>query len=151
MNDTTTLPSAGVLKRLAAMVYDGLLLIAVSLAYGALALAIQVKLLGVAYGPGEKADLGLLGFAGWLVVVIGFYGYFWRRFGQTLGMKAWRLVLTDAQGQKPGWGHCALRCALACVSFALLGLGYFWLWIDRDRLTLHDRLSGTRVWQVPKS
>jgi uncharacterized RDD family membrane protein YckC len=36
------------------------------------------------------------------------------------------------------------------VSLAALGLGYFWIWIDRERLAWHDRWSGTRVVVVPK-
>lgn len=150
MNHPTDLPHAGVGKRLAALIYDSLLLVAISLAYGALALLVAVNLLGVEYAPGEKADLGPVGFVGWLAVLVGFYSFFWRRSGQTLGMKAWRLKLTDDHGRRPGWGRCVLRCALAFISFALLGLGYFWLWFDRDRLTAHDRWSGTRVWQIPK-
>ena len=153
MTHTTPLPSvqsAGLIKRLAAGVYDSLLLLAVSMAYGALALAFKVQILGMELAPGEKANLGIIGFCGWLAVMIAFYGVFWRRFGQTLGMKAWRLKLTDVNGNKPSWMHCILRCVLAMVSALCLGLGYWWLLFDPDRLTWHDRLSGTRVWQMPK-
>ena len=31
------------------------------------------------------------------------------------------------------------------VSLLLGGLGFWWAWIDPDRLTWHDRLSGTRM------
>ena len=144
------LPSAGVGKRLAALLYDSLLLMALAIAYGALVLAIKIRLLGITLAPGEKADMGLLGFMGLLFVLVGFYIFFWRRFGQTLGMKAWRLVLTDATGEKPTQSRCLLRCVLACVSLAFGGMGYFWRWLDKDQLTIHDRLSGTRVWQLPK-
>ena len=46
----------------------------------------------------------------------------------------------------------ATRCPPggACVSLAALGLGYFWIWIDRERLAWHDRWSGTRVVVLPK-
>jgi uncharacterized RDD family membrane protein YckC len=36
------------------------------------------------------------------------------------------------------------------VSVAALGLGYFWIWIDRDRLAWHGRWSGTKVVVLPK-
>ncbi|MDO3382682.1 RDD family protein [Gilvimarinus algae] len=143
-------PSAGLGKRLAAWVYDFFLLFAVSVAYGALVLAIKVGVLGEVLAEGEKASLGPLGFIGWLMVLIAFYCLFWRRFGQTLGMKAWRLKITDTQGEHPSIARGALRCVLATASMALLGLGYLWLWFDPEHLTLHDRLSGTRVWQLPK-
>lgn len=153
MSDTClqSLPSAGVIRRLAALLYDSLLLLAVSIGYGALALAIKVNLLGMPLAEGEKASLGPIGFAGWMLVLIAFYCLFWNRFGQTLGMKAWRLQVTDLNGQHPSFMRGALRCIWATLSFICLGLGYFWLWIDKDNLTLHDRLSGTRVWQLPKS
>lgn len=149
-NLTQTHASAGIGRRLAAMIYDGLLLIAVSIAYGALVLAIQVHLLGQIPAPGERAQMGLAGFIGWVAVLMGFYCFFWRRFGQTLGMKAWKLVLTDTGGKTPGWGQCLARCPLACLSLATFGLGYLWRWFDADQLTWHDRLTGTRVWVVKK-
>ncbi|MEO6103533.1 MAG: RDD family protein, partial [Pseudoxanthomonas sp.] len=39
---------------------------------------------------------------------------------------------------------------VATVSLLLGGLGFWWAWVDRDRLTLHDRASGTRVIRLPK-
>ena len=36
------------------------------------------------------------------------------------------------------------------LSILPCGLGLLWLWIDRDELTWHDRLAGTRVVVVPK-
>lgn len=142
--------SAGVLKRLAAALYDSLLIMALSLAYSAIVLAVNTFLLGEALAPGEKANMGLLGFIGWVAIWVGFYIVFWQRFGQTLGMKAWRLKLTNADGYKPNIAQCLLRCFLGGLSLAFFGLGYFWLWLDPERLTLHDRFSGTRVLQLPK-
>lgn len=143
--------SAGVFKRLAAALYDSLLIMAISLAYSATVLAVNTWLLGEPLAPGEKAQMGSLGFIGWVCVWVGFYIVFWRRFGQTLGMKAWRLKLTDVNGNTPSIARCLLRCLLGAVSLACFGLGYFWLWLDPKGLTAHDRLSGTRVWQLPKN
>ncbi len=145
-------PSAGVFRRLAAMVYDSLLLTALSMAYFGVAVFLNVLIQG-APPLGEKIVWGWWRypvFIGWLVTLVGFYGVFWRRFGQTLGMRAWRLKLVNEAGTTPGWGQCVLRCLLACVSLGVFGLGYFWCWVDRQGLSLHDRLSRTRVWVIPK-
>jgi hypothetical protein len=48
------------------------------------------------------------------------------------------------------WREAMLRIAGAFVSLAALGLGYFWIWIDRDRLAWHDRWTQTRVAVLPK-
>lgn len=132
------------------MLYDSLLLLAISIGYGALALGFKVKVLGIALAEGEKANLGVIGFIGWILVVFAFYCLFWHRFGQTLGMKAWRLQVTDTNGELLTYRHGLIRCICACLSLALLGLGYVWAWVDKEKLTLHDRLSHTRVWQLPK-
>jgi len=151
MTSTVNFPSAGVGRRLAALIYDGLLLIALSMAYGAAVLAFQVHVLEQVPAEGERAQMGLAGFAGWMLILMGFYCLFWRRFGQTLGMKAWKLVLTNTAGERASWGQCLARCLLASFSFITFGLGYFWRWFDPQGLTLHDRLSHTRVLVVKKN
>ena len=75
----------------------------------------------------------------------------WRRGGQTLGMRPWRLRLTTRDGGRPGWRALWLRYAIGTLSLLLGGLGFWWAWIDRDRLTWHDRASGTRLHRQPKS
>lgn len=150
MTDATDTVSAGVFRRLAALFYDGLLLMAVSMAYGALALAIKVHLLGQEVTVGERAEIGWPGFVGWVVVLVGFYCYFWLRSGQTLGMRAWRLQLVSRRPAPLSLAQCLLRCPLALLSLAPLGAGYFWRWFDPQQLTLHDRLSHTEVRLLPK-
>jgi len=140
-------------RRWAAMVYDSLLLVAVGLCYGALATGLNVLVQGA---PEERTAvewgaLEPLVFLGLLASLMGFYYFFWGRTGQTLGMRAWRLKLVDAQSHRlASPGQRIGRAALAPISFALLGLGYFWAWFDRDGHTLHGRLTGTRVVLVPK-
>jgi len=74
----------------------------------------------------------------------------WARGGQTLGMRPWRLKVVDTQGGAPTVQALWLRFGVATVSLALAGLGFWWAWIDRERLTWHDRLSGTRMIRLPR-
>ena len=75
----------------------------------------------------------------------------WRRGGQTLGMRPWRLVVTDATGEPPTTHALWLRYATGTLSLLLGGLGFWWAWLDRDGLAWHDRASGTRLQRRPKA
>lgn len=93
---------------------------------------------------------------GWLLwgacwLVTGLYALAsWRRGGQTLGMRPWRLRLVADGGGVPSWAALWRRYLVGTVSLAAGGLGFWWAWLDRDRLTWHDRASGTRLLRVPK-
>ena len=43
-----------------------------------------------------------------------------------------------------------VRLGAAILSWLPLGLGFIWVLFDSDRLTWHDRLSGTRLVLLPK-
>lgn len=89
----------------------------------------------------------------WLVcwLVGGLYATIsWRRGGQTLGMRPWRLKVTAADGSAPSRGQLWKRYAVATLSLLLGGLGFWWAWFDKDRLAWHDRLSATRMVRLPK-
>ena len=86
----------------------------------------------------------LLWFACW--VATGFYATMsWRRGGQTLGMRPWRLRVIDAAGVPAGYRALWIRYAVGTLSLLVAGLGFWWAWVDRERLTWHDRASGTRM------
>ncbi len=74
----------------------------------------------------------------------------WRRGGQTLGMRPWRLRVYAADGSAPTWRAALVRYLVGTVSMLLGGLGFWWAWIDRDQLTWHDRASGTRMQREAK-
>jgi uncharacterized RDD family membrane protein YckC len=127
----------GLARRLAACFYDSLVLAAVLIFAG----AAWVGLSGAAASPGDWLFRFYL-----LAVAALFLGAFWRR-GETLGMRAWKLRIVAVHGGPPSWGRALLRFAAALLSWAVLGLGFWWVLLDRERLAWHDRLSGTRLIQ----
>ena len=142
-----SLPSAGVLRRLGAMFYDLLLVIAVMMVVTAVLLPLTggEAITNERLGAWEYAYRLLL-----LAIVILFFGMFWTRRGQTLGMQAWRLRIQREDGGQLGWLDVFKRLGAATVSLCLAGIGYWWIWIDRDRLAWPDRWTRTRVVVLPK-
>ena len=100
--------------------------------------------------PRESGAVEHIYQAALLLVIVLFFCVFWTWRGQTLGMLAWRLRVERMDGTAISWRAALIRLGGAWVSFAALGLGYFWIWFDRDRLAWHDRWSGTRVVVLPK-
>ena len=43
-----------------------------------------------------------------------------------------------------------MRYSVGTLSLLPAGLGFWWAWFDRDRLTWHDRASRTRIVRLPK-
>lgn len=142
------------LRRFAAMVYDSLLLIAVSMLYGALAVGLNVLVAGTP-DTGTRVNWGALGwvvFAGWLITLGFFFCYFWHNSGQTLGMKTWRMKIVNRHDlAPPTYSQCVIRCLCAPLSLICLGLGYWWMYTNSERQTLHDQLSKTRTLLAPKN
>jgi uncharacterized RDD family membrane protein YckC len=139
--------TAGLLRRLGAMLYDLLIVAALMFIVTALFLPFTG---GEAITPGESGALERIYQAALLLVVVLFFCVFWTWRGQTIGMLAWRLRVQRPDGSAIAWRDALVRLAGACVSLAALGLGYFWIWIDREKLAWHDRWSGTRVVVLPK-
>ena len=133
-------------RQLAAMLYDSFLL---------LALFILVGFIFVIGNGGERLKPGsglLYGFrlallACWAL----FYGYFWSAQGQTLGMRAWRLLLVDERGASLKFGPALYRWLMALITCLPLGLGLFWRLWDRDGRTLYDRWSHSRLYVLDKN
>jgi len=133
-----------------AMVYDGLLLLGITFAYGVVIWSLRlVSGADLTAPPGNFAQiLTLLGL--WLVLA-SYFVFCWIKRGQTLGMKTWRLKLEARGGGLPGAAQCWLRCLLAPVSAAPAGLGYLWCQFDRRRGCWHDYWSDTKVLVLPKN
>lgn len=135
--------NTGLLRRIAAILYDVLLVIAV------LAL---ITLPFIAVRGGEAVEPGNPLHQLFLVVMYyAFFVGFWSRKGRTLGMQSWGLQLEDAHGRIPSFTACTIRFAAAIVSVACLGLGFIWQLIDKEKLTWHDRISGTHLVYYPRT
>jgi uncharacterized RDD family membrane protein YckC len=135
--------SPGLLRRLAAIFYDLILLFGLLMVAVAAVIIPYDLILGVPFPyeePFHRRGLRL-----YLIALSGlFFTYFWVRSGQTLGMRAWRLQLVRPDGSLPRPRDAVVRLAWAALCLAPAGAGLLWMLFDRDRLTCYDRLSGTR-------
>jgi uncharacterized RDD family membrane protein YckC len=134
--------SAGLLRRLAAIFYDTLLV-------AALLMFVTWLLLPLTGGrpiAAESPHWWMLAYRALLLAsVVAYFGFFWTRGGQTLGMRAWRIRVVRNNGATLGWREAGVRLAAALLSALAAGLGYLWALVDREGLTWHDRLSRTRI------
>ena len=85
-----------------------------------------------------------------LGVCFAYFGGFWVKGGQTLGMRAWQLRVIRNSGRALGWGDALKRFTGLCLAVITLGLGFFWMPAD-TRHSNWDRLCGTRVIWCRKS
>lgn len=117
------------------MVYDGLVLVAIWMVGTAI----------VVIATGREIDNGNPVFQAYLLALA--FGYFhasWSRIGQTLGMRSWRIWLDP--GPAPfGLARSLLRFLAGLASLALLGLGFAWALVRRDRRAWPDLASRSRL------
>jgi uncharacterized RDD family membrane protein YckC len=140
-------------RRLAAMFYDSLLLVALWLVTTSLFLAAMAAAMGADVlrqladegGLNRNPLLGSLLF----IVTFFFFAYFWRRLGQTLGMQVWRIRIQTPDGRRIRWTQCILRFMGGLLSALPLGLGYWWMLWDKESKTWHDKYSLSEVVLLP--
>lgn len=147
------LEPAPLLRRLLAMVYDGLICIAVAI------VVTWGYTMAAAWFIGfdrymELAESGALNSDPLLTSVLFvmlylFFAYFWTRSGQTLGMQVWRIRIETLEGRSISLTQALLRFITGWASWLCLGLGYLWMLWDSNRETWTDKASRSRVVQVP--
>jgi uncharacterized RDD family membrane protein YckC len=78
-----------------------------------------------------------------------FYCYFWKfNNGQTLGMQVWKIKLFSSDNEKVSVIKMILRCFLSLI-FSLLFLSNFiFILFNKERLTLGDYLSKTKLLKI---
>ena len=81
-----------------------------------------------------------------LVLVFGYFPFFWARSGQTPGMRPFGLwVVRDADGGPLQARTAILRLIGMYVASTVFYLGFIWIFIDKRRRGWHDLIAGTVV------
>lgn len=141
-------PSASLARRLAALFYDGLLLISLYIVFGFILVGI---IAGLHDGDAPGAFPAAVNLSLMFCICFFYYSSSWRRGGQTLGMKAWRIKLVSELPGKPiQLSQCMLRTGIGFFSLTIAGMGFWWAILDKRRRSWHDIASMTRVVEVIK-
>ena len=138
--------NTGLLRRLAAILYDALLIFA----FLVMLAIVSTTILGgqSVYAGGPTYVMGYNGVR--FLIIYLFFVLYWTRIGRTLGMQSWGLQLEPMQGGRVSLSQANIRFFAALLSWAPAGLGFLWQLWDKDKLTWHDRISGTRLVYYPK-
>lgn len=127
-----------ILRRLASMVYECVLLLGV--------LAALLVLPHVVLGAfAHRLASPIVVQAHCFLVLLIYCLWFWSDGRQTLAMKTWRIRLVTRDGLPLRPAQALLRYLFCWPSIALVGVGIVWALFDPDRQFLHDRLAGTRL------
>ena len=170
MSENQPLQSAPIKNILLAMIYELLLICAVSFVGLLCATPFVFIFKNIPLLSSTCDSLCVL--AAWYLYLIGT----WKK-GQTLPMKSWGLVIKTANGNRPTIKHLRLRFLWAVLFFILIPsvaylatrhLGYppkiatglsliwwilpiGWLFVGGNRQTLYDFLSGTKLFKKVQS
>jgi uncharacterized RDD family membrane protein YckC len=159
INDSSNPKPVGLLRRCAAILYDGLLL----LAFLFFMSLIVVLPFDITYDHPYYSLFIVYIYA----ISFIFIGWFWTQSGQTLGMKTWHIYVQQRNGGLINWKQAFLRYVSALLfwlpaalypliftnlSHGLLFLAiipvfldYLWCLIDPEKKALHDLISHTRL------
>lgn len=137
------LKSAGLFRRLAALIYDSFLITALCILISAVYTLLFQLLTGRL--PAHALILQLTLFPCLLLSVFYFYYWFWTRYGRTLGMQTWRIKLVSMDGKPLTLKQCTIRFLGGWISFLSLGLGFLWVMLNQEKLAWHDRWSRSQI------
>jgi len=127
----------GIARRLASMLYEGLVVFSILL-IGFLLPQIVFYGFGMVLG-GRMLMLHIF------ILLMGYFVWCWLNGGQTLPMKTWKLRITNSDGSRLRPTQAILRYMAAWPSILLGGIGLLWAVVDKDKQFLHDRIAGSRI------
>jgi uncharacterized RDD family membrane protein YckC len=162
-NDTANALPCPLWRRLLALLYDLLAVIAIAAMMG---LACQIATHGRLFdAQGDSLTWWFQPLQ--YLAISAYFVASWLRGGQTLGMRPWRIRVTSKTATPPSWRQAAIRLIVAWLPiFALelrpmiglpgavyAALGGWALWfavalIDGRRRALHDILAGTELRRI---
>ena len=165
-------------ERVIAIVYDGMLILALLFLVGTVLTVIGTLLTmqtGTESAQAQSLPTWYQNFImtpSFILTLVGFYGLFWRRSGQTLGMQTWRLKTVNNSGHLLTWGQSFRRILAACLIPLLCGLigsliggsravlllsaffglmfNYIFCLFNRRGIAVQDMLSNTITLKMPK-
>jgi uncharacterized RDD family membrane protein YckC len=140
----TGVPASLALRLLAAL-YDALPMLALWFVATMLALALTGGALDVRRLPDKLLVQALL-----LAVTGAYFVISWRRGGQTIGMRAWRLRVVSADGNPLETRQALVRFGVSLISLAAVGIGFLWALFDSQNRTWHDVAAGTVMVRLSK-
>lgn len=144
---------AGFFPRLIAYLVDGFL---IGIIVG-LFNCIFGSLIGGAANVAQNTDSGLIGLmAGGLSLVLIailfllqflYFGYFWSKSGQSIGMRLMNIKVLEREGGLLTFVKAGLRGSVGYwISGFIFGLGFLWAAFDAHKEAWHDKIFGTRVY-----
>jgi len=138
MNSTLDYKPAGFFRRMVALFYDLILIIA---------LCVGLTLL-TTYALNTEVESPLM-YLVFLALGVGFYCYFWKKnTGQTLGMQVWKVRLAQENKSDISLIRMIYRCFLGLIFTLLFGMNYLPMLFRKDKKTLNDLLSKTFLMKV---
>ena len=127
-----------VLRYLAVMIYDSLLLVSILL---------LASIPAVALNSGNAIPHNHHIFVIHLFTVsCCFYCWFWTHVCQTLGMRSWKIYIINQRKYSIKWTQAFIRFFVAIISWIPLGIGYWWQYLGEDKLSWPDYLSATKLY-----
>lgn len=155
MNEST-FPPAGLFRRIGALIYDALVVMAILMIAGGFVVAVLEALVAagvMSYAPYQDAGDLLSHHPIWSPVYtlylafawLYFFVYFWTRGGQTLGMRAWKLLICNPDGTRITRTQALIRLATS-----VFGLGNLTVLIDPKKRAFQDMWAKTQVVVLPK-
>jgi len=96
-----------------------------------------------------SAVTGMLVVIVWFAILILqflYFGYYWNKSGQSIGMKLTGIKVVRQDGNLMSYVRAALRGTFGYwVSGLVFGLGYIWAAFDSEKETWHDKIFDTWV------
>lgn len=166
------------MARVVAILYDGMLILALLFLVGTVLTVIGTLLTMETGSESSQAQSlptwyqNFIMTPSFILTLVGFYGLFWRRGGQTLGMQTWRLKTVNNNGHLLTWGQSFKRifaAALMPLLFGIIGsliggsrailltsaflgltFNYAFCLFNRRGLAVQDMISNTITLKMPK-